>query len=203
MLSSCRFRDFNGSTPSTTCTSFFAMLHVCQGVICCLKAVIWGGMIDLHRPEANTNTMSVATTCSVGADWELNVLGCRSWASAQSGNNLWFFDIELIRINRINGIIARMFNWKRRYIGMLPHNNGSKWRFSLGSPTTNCNIVGGDWHLGGSQTSEVSLSSLATRTCGQEAPNAARKRQEQNLTLMAQETRLLVSRPPRPSVFRA
>ena len=51
--------------------------------------------------------------------------------------------------------------------------------------------------------SEVSLSSLATRTRGQEAPNAARKRQEQNLTLMAQETRLLVSRPPRPSVFRA
>ena len=51
MLSSCRFRDFNGSTPSTTCTSFFAMLHVCQGVICCLKAVIWGGMIYIDlRP---------------------------------------------------------------------------------------------------------------------------------------------------------
>lgn len=49
------------------------------------------GSDDRYRPEANTNTISVATTCSVGADWELNVSRCRSWAGAQSGNNLWYW----------------------------------------------------------------------------------------------------------------
>lgn len=37
------------------------------------------------------------------------------------------------------------------------------------------------------------MTKLATTSGGQEAPNAARKRQDQQLVLMAQETRLLAT----------
>ena len=60
--SSRGFRDFHGSTPSTTCTSLFAVLHVCQGVICCLNSVILEGMLDAiyaRTPELKSPMLKI------------------------------------------------------------------------------------------------------------------------------------------------